>query len=66
MRFFKVAETASEKADFETLAGLIVHQLDHIPQVAEKVNWQGLCLEVVDMDGYRIDKVMVCKTTEQT
>lgn len=66
MRFFKVAEIASEKADFETLAGLIVHQLDHIPQVAEKLTWNGLSLEVVDMDGYRIDKVMVCKSTEQT
>lgn len=66
LNFFKVAEAASEKADFETLAGLIVHQLDHIPQVAEKLTWQGLCLEVVDMDGYRIDKVMVCKQPDQT
>jgi putative hemolysin len=42
-----------------TLAGLILHELHHIPKVGEKVNWKGLELEVIDMDNVKIDKVSI-------
>ena len=35
--------------------------LEHIPQSGEYVDWNGFRLEVVDMDGPRIDKVLVNK-----
>ena len=44
--------------DFETLAGFILARLGHIPAPGEAVEWQGYRLEVVDMDGRRIDKVL--------
>lgn len=46
---------------YTTLAGLVIEQLKHIPQTGEVVEWQGFLLEVVDMDGVRIDKVLVKK-----
>ncbi|MBQ9888633.1 MAG: HlyC/CorC family transporter [Bacteroidales bacterium] len=48
-----------EEFDFATVGGLILEQLEHVPQAGEDVTWKGFSLEVVDMDGARIDKVLV-------
>lgn len=45
--------------EFDTLAGFILHELEHIPQTGETFEWKGFTFEIVDMDGHRIDKVMV-------
>ena len=42
-----------------TVAGLILDELDHVPVAGEKVDWNDFSFEVVDMDGARIDKVIV-------
>ncbi|HEU5437538.1 MAG TPA: transporter associated domain-containing protein, partial [Telluria sp.] len=44
---------------YETLAGFILHQLGHIPQASEHVDWNSYRFEVVDMDRNRIDRVLV-------
>lgn len=44
---------------YNTLAGLILDKLQHIPVSGETINWEEFTLEVVDMDGARIDKVLV-------
>lgn len=51
--------TDVEQQEFDTLAGFILHHLEHIPQVGEKVSWRGFTFEIVDMDGHRIDKILV-------
>ncbi len=45
--------------EFDTLAGFILHELEHIPQTGETFEWKGFTFEIIDMDGHRIDKVMV-------
>ena len=45
--------------EFDTLAGFILQQLEHIPRTGESMEWKGFRFEVVDMDGQRIDKVLV-------
>jgi len=50
--------------DFETLAGFVLHHLGHIPQTGERFDWDGLRFEIVDMDGRRIDRVLVGKAAE--
>jgi putative hemolysin len=47
--------------DYEvtTVSGLIMTELTHIPKQGEKLIWQKFELEVIDMDGVMIDKVMV-------
>lgn len=47
--------------DFETVAGLVLHALGRIPAVGDRVAVGGLAIEVVDMDGRRIDKVLVTR-----
>lgn len=46
-------------ADINTIGGLILKILNHIPLPGEKVQWEGLELEVVDMDSVKIDKILV-------
>jgi putative hemolysin len=46
-------------SDYNTLAGLILDLLDHIPTVGEECQWKGFGMRVVAMDGNRIDKVVV-------
>lgn len=51
----------SELPDANTVAGLVLTQLGHIPVAGEKTTWHGFTLEVVDMDGTRIDKVLATR-----
>ena len=57
---FELNDSKSEdNRDFQTLAGFILMFLRHIPTAGEHFEWNGLRLEVVDMDGRRIDKVLI-------
>jgi putative hemolysin len=42
-----------------TIAGLILLKLGHVPHTGEWVEWNGYRFEVIDMDANRIDKVLV-------
>jgi putative hemolysin len=50
---------AEQPSTYQTISGLAMHQLDHIPLAGERFLWQGLQIEIVDMDGRRVDKVLV-------
>ena len=52
---------AEEPRNFSTVSGLILHELGRIPKVGDSTEWAGLKLEVVDMDGQRIDRVLVSR-----
>ena len=45
--------------DYNTLSGLILDKLEHVPVTGETFLWEGLSIEIVDMDIARIDKVLV-------
>ncbi|HET6995938.1 MAG TPA: hemolysin family protein, partial [Chitinophagaceae bacterium] len=45
--------------DFDTLAGFILHKLERIPKTGDKFQWKDFGIEIIDMDGHRIDKVLV-------
>jgi putative hemolysin len=45
--------------DYSTVSGLVLAALERIPTVGDKAVWNGLEIEVVDMDGRRIDKLIV-------
>ena len=48
--------------DYSTISGLVLADLERIPTAGDIVRWQGLQIEVVDMDGRRIDKLLVKRT----
>jgi len=45
--------------DYSTVSGLVLAQLERIPATGDTLSWRGLVIEVVDMDGRRIDKLLV-------
>ena len=47
--------------DYQTVAGLVISQLQHLPQIGEAVEVLEWRFEVIDMDGRRIDKVLACR-----
>ncbi|MHA6298826.1 hemolysin family protein [Devosia sp. CAU 1758] len=54
-------------ARYETLAGLVLSHLNHMPAIGESFESDGWRFEVMDMDGHRIDKVLVAPiATENT
>ena len=58
-RFEKTEWMHEGEHEFDTLAGFILHTLERIPTVGEKLSWKGFSMEIVDMDGHRIDKVLI-------
>ena len=60
LTYFEQTEWMNEgDQDFNTLAGFILHKLEHIPQTGETLDWKGFKIEIIDMDAQRIDKVLV-------
>jgi putative hemolysin len=51
--------------DYTTVAGFVLAQLGHLPTTGESFRWKGLRFEVVDMDGRRIDKLLVQRLAQQ-
>ncbi|HET6161617.1 MAG TPA: hemolysin family protein [Dongiaceae bacterium] len=45
--------------EYSTVAGLVLHQMGRLPQVGESMEFAGYRFEVVDMDGRRIDKIII-------
>lgn len=48
-------------SDYNTVSGLLLDELEHIPQVGETLQWNGFRFEIIDMDGARIDRLLVRK-----
>ena len=52
------------EGDFHTLAGLVVTQIGHIPRIGETFTLLGLHFEIVDMDGNRVDRILVTRAPD--
>lgn len=50
---------------YHTLGGMMMIHMGRVPQSAESFDWGGYCFEVVDMDGTRVDKVLVTRLPQQ-
>ena len=48
--------------DFNTVSGLVIALLNEIPHVGQKVSWDEFTLEILDMDGARVDKILVSRS----
>lgn len=55
-----------ELPEVTTVAGLVVALLGHVPDTGETVDWKGWRLEVVDMDGRRVDQVLAARVGAET
>lgn len=48
-------------ADFHTVAGFVLHEMQRLPQVGEAFDKGGWRFEVIDLDGRRIDKILATR-----
>jgi putative hemolysin len=53
-----------DKSRYHTLSGLLMLLLGRLPHTGDKTTWEGWELEVVDLDGKRVDKVLAAKLPE--
>ncbi|MGP0092501.1 MAG: hemolysin family protein [Xanthobacteraceae bacterium] len=47
------------RGDFVTLAGFVLAQLGHVPEVDDQFIWNGWNFQVIEMDGRRVDKIVI-------
>lgn len=58
LEYFDMEDFYQEN-DYNTISGLIIALRNEIPHIGEKIEWNKFTFEIVDMDGARIDKVLV-------
>ena len=58
VQYFQIPDTNPVEG-FTTIGGLILHLLQRFPATGERIRWKAFEFEIVDMDGQRIDKVLV-------
>lgn len=49
---------------YETLGGLVLTMLERLPVAGDQFTWNGYTFEVVDMDGRRVDKIIISKADQ--
>jgi len=54
-----------ERGRYNTLAGMIMLLLGRLPRTTDVVEWQAWRFEVVDLDGKRVDKVLVTRLADE-
>lgn len=53
--------TDLENVDYATVAGFVLSKIDKIPQIGDKFIFNNFVIEIVDIDGKRIDKILITK-----
>ena len=51
--------TDLENTEYTTVAGFVLDHIDKVPQIGDKFTFNGYVIEIVDIDGNRIDKILV-------
>src|SRR5215217_8246603 len=56
-----VLDLPGEQMAFNTVAGLVLHHAKYIPKAGYQFSWYGYTIEIIDMDGHKVDKVLFTK-----
>jgi putative hemolysin len=63
---FDKEDWMDDEQEYDTLGGFIIHHLERIPITGDTLEWRDFYFEIVDMDGVRIDKILVINRGEAT
>jgi putative hemolysin len=50
-----------EKIDYSTVAGFVINNINKIPQIGDKFDYTHYKIEIVDIDGNRVDKILITR-----
>jgi putative hemolysin len=53
-----------EEADYQTVGGMVMDVLGRVPAAGDRFDWEAYTFEVLDMDGRRVDKVLITPLRE--
>jgi putative hemolysin len=56
---------SAEEGDYNTLAGLCIYYFGRIPHAGEFFDWAGWRIEIVDLDGARVDKLLLSRLQDE-
>jgi len=66
-KLFELEELPKEhRGNYHTVGGFVITQLGRIPVATDSFEWQNMRFEVMDMDGNRVDKVLVVPLQERS
>ncbi|HPS41951.1 MAG TPA: hemolysin family protein [Anaerolineaceae bacterium] len=54
-----------DKVGFQTVGGFVMNQVGSIPSAGQSLDWNDLHIEIMDMDGRRVDKVLVTRQAKE-
>ena len=54
----------TERGDYQTLGGFVMMRMGRIPQPTDQFDWNGMRFEVMDMDGRRVDKILISRLNQ--
>ena len=50
-----------EKIDYSTVAGFVINNINKLPQIGDKFDYNHYKIEIVDIDGNRVDKILITR-----
>ncbi len=56
---FEIESYDFSQDQFHSLGGFVIHKLNEIPKTGDTFDWSGFRFEIVDMDGNRVDKILL-------
>jgi putative hemolysin len=62
--YFEINMQFVENKGFNTLGGLVLEIVQHLPVTGEKLTWRDFSIEIVDMDGMRMDKLLLYRIVD--
>jgi putative hemolysin len=51
--------------DYQTVGGMVMAHLGRVPTAGDSFEWEDFCFEVLDMDGNRVDKLLVARARQE-
>ena len=54
-----------EEIDYSTVAGFVLSNINKVPQIGDKFEYKHYLIEIVDIDGNRVDKVLISREKYQ-
>jgi putative hemolysin len=59
LQLYSLYDKDEDGLNINTIAGLAMYKLNHVPRIGDKFTIQDYVFEIIDMDGNRVDKIMV-------
>jgi putative hemolysin len=61
LHILEIRDAPEDERDYSTLGGFVMARIEHLPKAGDRFEWSDYRFEVLDMDGYRVDKVLAMK-----